>query len=401
VKPGWLRFFANGVLALSAADVLCSLLDEAVRAATGSAFLEPSRNALAQLALLWVVASVPGMLVTPRLPIPVFVPLAIVTVWLGFGMAPLPLWIASPRALSTTGVAIQLAAVALAFAVVRARNGGRSFWFGAASPERPAFAWRHSLAFGAGLFTIGPIAAVGYTAIALATSIQVVTGGFVHFDLTGVSLGDRHYRRGDREIRLVGMMHVGDPAGYRALVSTFERESTIVLAEGVSDREGRLAASLQYGQVAEAIGLAQQQDLRSYLVDAGDGDAKPPDWPVVRHADVDASAFSPATIEMLRWAGQVWSAKDLASALELVLHAARESTPEQGQAFFADVLDRRNEHLVQEIERALGEYEHVVVPWGALHLPGIERTVMDWGYEETSRELHPLFAWRTVIAAVL
>jgi hypothetical protein len=341
------------------------------------------------------------MLVTPRLPVAVFLPLAIVTLWLGFGMAPLPLWISSPRALSTTGVVIQLAAVALAFAVVRARNGGRGLWFGAASPERPAFAWRHSLAFGAGLFSLGPIAVVGYTAVAIATSIQIVTGGFVHFDLAGVSLGDRHYRRGDREIRLVGMMHVGDPARYRALVCTFERESTIVLAEGVSDREGRLAASLQYGKVAEALGLAQQQDLRSYLVDADEDAVEPPEWPVVRHADVDASTFSPATIEMIRWAGQVWGARDVASALELILHAARESDPEQGQAFFADVLDRRNEHLVGEIERALGEYERVVVPWGALHLPGIERTVLGWGYEETSRELHPLFAWRTVVAAVL
>ena len=46
-------------------------------------------------------------------------------------------------------------------------------------------------------------------------------------------------------------------------------------------------------------------------------------------------------------------------------------------------------------------YEHVIVPWGALHLPGIEQTVLSWGFAETSRELHPLFAWRTVIAALL
>jgi hypothetical protein len=42
----------------------------------------------------------------------------------------------------------------------------------------------------------------------------------------------------------------------------------------------------------------------------------------------------------------------------------------------------------------------VVVPWGALHLPGIEEKVLAWGFAETAREQHPLFAWRTVIAAL-
>ena len=153
-----------------------------------------------------------------------------------------------------------------------------------------------------------------YGAVAVATAIEVVTAGFVHFDLTGVSLGDRHYRRGDREIRLVGMMHIGEPEGYRALVCTFERESTVVLAEGVSDREGRLAAALQYGNVAEALGLAQQQELATYLADAEDPEAEPPEWPVVQHADVDASVFSPDTIATIRWAGEVWAAEDVASA---------------------------------------------------------------------------------------
>ena len=39
MRPGWLRAFANGVLALSAADALFSLLDEVVRAATGAQWL--------------------------------------------------------------------------------------------------------------------------------------------------------------------------------------------------------------------------------------------------------------------------------------------------------------------------------------------------------------------------
>jgi hypothetical protein len=399
LNPSWLRLFANGVLALSAADALLSLLDVAVRASTGVQWLAVPRNALAQLTLAAVVTTVPVMLATPRLPIAVFLPLAALTLWLALGAAPLALWIPPPL-LDPTACAIQLAAVALAFAIVRAQNGGRSWWFGEESRERPAFAWTHSLAFAAGLCTLGPLAAIGYGAVAVATAIQVVTHGFVHFDWTGVSLGDRHYRRGDREIRLVGMMHIGDPAAYRALVCTFERESTIVLAEGVSDREGRLATSLQYGQVAQALGLAQQQDVSAYLVDGEDPDAEPPEWPVVRRADVDASAFSQETIAMIRWVAEVWEADDVPGALRLIARGTREQTAEQRLAFLVDIVDRRNEHLVGEIERALVEYERVIVPWGALHLPSVEQTVLTWGFAETSRELHPLFAWSTVLAAI-
>jgi hypothetical protein len=400
VKPSWLRACANAVLALSAADALFSLVDEAVRAATGAQGLAAPRNALAQLALCAVAATVPGMLVTPRLPIAVFLPLAAITFWLTAGAAPLPLWIDSDRSLPATGAAIQLGAVALAFALVRARNGGRAWWFDAASPERPAFTWRHSIAFGAALCSLGPLAAVGYGAIALATEIQVISHGFIQVGPHGVSLADRHYQRGDREIRLVGMMHIGDPDEYRALTRTFARESTIVLAEGVSDRERRLATPLQYGHAAQALGLAPQQDLSSYLVDSDSAEAEGAEWPVVRRADLDASSFSPATIAMIQWAGEVWAAKDVQSALRLILRGAREQGPDQRQAFFADVVDRRNEHLVGEIQNALPEYEHVVVPWGALHLPGIERTVLAWGFTESARELHPLFAWRTVADAL-
>ena len=167
-----------------------------------------------------------------------------------------------------------------------------------------------------------------------------------------------------------------------------------------SMKEGRLASALEYGHVAEALGLAQQEDVSAYLVDAVEPEAAPPEWPVVRRADVDVSAFAPETIAMIEWAGEIWKAPDVDTALRVILRGLREQTPEQRLAFLADVVDRRNEHLAVEIERALREYERVVVPWGGLHLPSVEQTVLSWGFAETSRELHPLFAWRTVAAAL-
>jgi hypothetical protein len=399
VRPAWLRSFANAVLALSAADALFSLTEETLRAFTGTTALALPRSALAQLALLALAASVPGMLATPRLPVRVFLPLALVTFWLTLGAAPLGLWIPDERALAALLCLLQLAAVALAFATVRAWNRGRSIWFDAASPERPAFAWRHSLAVGTGLVTLGPALAVGYGALAIATWITDVTQGFVHLGLEGVSLAERRYQRDGREIRLVGMMHIGDPAAYRALTRTFARESTVVLAEGVSDRSERLSGSLHYGRAAQALGLAPQQDFNSYLSEEGGVEIPAPEWPVVRQADVDTSVFSPETIACIQWASEVWDSENLARAMAMILEGARERGREL-EIFQSEVLGLRNAHLVGEIERALPEFDHVVVPWGALHLPEIERAVLGWGFAETSRELHPLFAWRTVAAAL-
>lgn len=400
MNPPWLRAFANGVLALCGADAVVSALDELLQGIGAGGWLGAPRSALAELALVAVALSVPALLATPRLPISVFVPLALAMFWLTFGAAPLALWIPSREGVDAARCALQLAAVAVAFATVRARNGGRGIWLGDAEPDRPALSWRRSLGFAAGLATLGPVLALGYGALAIATELQVMSHGFVRVGLGGVSLDDRYYQRDGREIRLVGMMHIGDPERYRAITRSFARESTVVLAEGVSDEGGRLTSALHYGKAAAAIGLAPQEDLESYLIEGEGPDAVAPEWPVVRRADIDASELTPETIEMVRWASDVWGAEDLPSALQIMLRGAREMGPERSRAFFADVVERRNQHLIGELERALGEYRRVVVPWGALHLPGIEETVLSWGYVETSRVQHPLFAWRTVAAAV-
>jgi hypothetical protein len=400
MRPRWLRNAANAVVVLSLADGAFSLADELLRAATGIAWLGPLRGTLAAFVFAAMLLMLVGMALTPRLPLRVFLPLTLGTLWLNLGAAPLGMWLA-PSALSITGCAIQLALSVDALAAIRRHNAGRAWLFDAASPGAPRFAWSRSLGFaGTTLFVGLPVFGL-YLVVALATAVQQTTEGFVAFDLAGVSLGDRRYARGDQEIRLVGMMHIGEEAAYRQIVESFAQESTVVLAEGLTDRDGLLSATLEYGHAAEALGLARQQDLREYLVDPEDPDAAPPDWPEIRHADVDASAFAPETLAWLRWASGVWSAPDLASALSALVASVEQSNPEQLAAFQRDVLDLRNAHLIGELDAVLGDYRRVVVPWGALHLPAIERAVAERGFEETSRAQHPLLSWSTIAAALL
>ena len=398
MKPAWLCAAANAVVCLSLADGVVSLLDEGLQA-LGIGALYPIRAVLAGVTAVAVLASLPAMALTPRLPLAVFLPLALGTLWLLLGGAPLGMWL-SPGNVMVAACVLQVGLAGLAFAMIRRHNGGRRWLFDAESPSAPAFTARRSLGFAATALVAGlPVLGL-YLVLLAATYVESATRGFVAFDLNGVSLADRRYAKEDREVRLVGMMHLGEDAGYRALVSSFSEENTVVLAEGLTDESGRLGESLHYGRAAEALGLSPQGDLRDYLVDSGDPDSELPRWPEVRHADIDASAFAPETITWLRRAAAVWASPNFGAAFRELIETARQTDPAELAAFQYEILDLRNEHLIGELDAALEEYPRVIVPWGALHLPVIEEAVIGRGFTLRSRAEHPLLSWRTIVDAL-
>jgi hypothetical protein len=387
----WPSGFTNAFLVVYALDGALSLAEELLRLATGSAALLLPRNALA-LTVLWAaMLATPLLALTPRLPARLLLPLFASAVWLNHGAAPLPLWLEGP-ALGITAAALQAGAAALAFLWLLRRNGGQHPWW-APGPEVPALSAGHSLRVG-GVLVLGVVpATLLYAVVLLVTSIEVGTHGFVAFDRAGVSLDDRSYARGDREVRLVGMMHVGEEASYREVVTSFSVPSTVVLEEGVTDRSGLLEAPLSYDGVAGVLGLAPQDDLSTYLSDPETEQA--PEWPVLRHADLDLADFDPETVAWLGRAQAVWDAEGLGQALREALRASSER-PEVLAAVQRDVFERRNEHLLAELDAALVEYERVVIPWGALHLPALEAGLLERGFRPAASQRRRLLSWRTV-----
>ena len=101
-------------------------------------------------------------------------------------------------------------------------------------------------------------ALLGYGALSLSAQIEHFTAGFMSFDWRGIQSTARVYRRGDREVHLVGMMHIGEDEAYRELFESFAGESTVVLEEGVSDAEGVLGEGLFYDVIASRFGLEVQ-----------------------------------------------------------------------------------------------------------------------------------------------
>ncbi len=276
--------------------------------------------------------------------------------------------------------------------------GGFASWscVGRAS-RRPLFSTRNLVG---AVFYSGALAVV-MAAIWVHAGLFLVdskTAGYVRVGPSGVSLEERHFQRGNQQVRLVGMVHIAREEFYQQTLKTIpEGDSTVVLMEGVSDREGRLGKHLGYAKLAGKLGLVPQTEAAFRRHTAGregagtDNPAREDaDNPVeYRRADVDVAAFQPSTLRYLEAVAGLFASENLLDALKRV-QSPNSPLHDQavGAAAMKDILDHRNVHLIGEIEEALTSHDLVVVPWGAMHLPVIEKQLVDWGFVELRRSRH-------------
>jgi hypothetical protein len=388
--------FTNAFLLLYALDAGLSLTDELLRLATGQTFLLPARNLLAMPVYYVSWLALFFLALTPRLPARLLLPLFASALWLNQLAAPLPVLLPA-AAVGLAAAACQAAFAALAYGYVRRRCGG-AIWV---TPDStPAFSWRHWAGTTSVLvFVFVPLVGL-YSLVAALTVIQAGTQGFVSFDRHGIQLDDRRYVRAEdgREIRLVGMMHVGEADAYQDLVASFAEPGTVVLEEGVSDESAVLGERLDYDGLASFLGLESQHDLGSYLENPETEEL--PRWPVLRHADVDVTEFHPVTLDWIEQTSALFAGESPMVALRDAMRLSAED-PDVVESVMEDVFTRRNEHLLEQIDGALLEFHRVVVPWGALHLPEIEAAIRERGFAPTTSQRRRLVSWHTVADAAL
>jgi hypothetical protein len=97
--------------------------------------------------------------------------------------------------------------------------------------------------------------------------------------------------------------------------------------------------------------------------------------------------------------GGIWDGEDpLGAFARLYVRYIEEH--DRWAVVLEDVLTRHNHHLLEALQVALMEYDRVIVPWGALHLPFVQRQVLEMGFEPTTRTHHPLASWKTILAAL-
>lgn len=333
-----------------------------------------------------------GLLAVSReLPARVFLPVLLTNIWVSLGAAPLVAW-SGIEGLYLAASTIQLAIAAGGLLAVRFRSGSTG-WVLQSDPTRPRdFPFLRFAAFASGTLLLGPPALGGYTLLAAGSYAHALTAGFLSFDLEGAKLAERVYEQRGREVRLIGMMHIGEDDEYDALFDSLEVEGTVVLEEGVSDENGLMDRKFSYANMARQLGLSQQGSISEHFAESDS------EWPHLRHADIDAADFSKGTLELLQRVGEVWQAEGLAELIERA--SALSVRPEAVERARHELIDMRNQHLFTEIENGLHDYRSVAVPWGALHMPWIEEQIQGRGFRLTRSSEHPLLRWERVARAI-
>lgn len=386
--PVVVRIVTNVFWAAFLADGVVSLLDEIFfgggvsSALYGARVLTATTVVLASLGVALMVA------VTPKAPKRVLVPLVLFTWWAGLAQV-FPLgFLKIPQFMLWISLT-QIALAALIFVFFRGRESRWMF----AEADRPAFRWRHALLgipLAAALFAVFAVLAV-FTG--LSGQLETVSGGYVRLRPDGIYLLERRFQAGDREVRLSGMMHIAEEEFYTDLLPADDPAMpSVVLIEGVTDQDNRLGEEgLSYSRLASMLSISSQEDsifmekvaagLRRHRAapsreesrKVGHGDGDPAGAMDFVHADVDVNTFHPKTIAFVVAVMSLFQAEDWPAFVKKFSETSDELNDESSQAqVIQDILHSRNERLVSEIQVSLKDYRRVIIPWGALHLTGVE-----------------------------
>jgi hypothetical protein len=276
--------------------------------------------------------------------------------------------------------------------------------------RRPIFRLRSTLFFFGGTILALPLVLVLVGFSMAHIILEKNTGGFIRISPVGLYTGERVYQRGDQVIRLIGMIHIGQEYYYRDIADSLGAEM-IVLAEGVTDRDNLLQHPLDFKRLGSAFGVVSQNELefagkfisstdleRSSRTDANQG------IPHILNADIDVNHFNPFTVEFLNVLGKSMSSG--ASLLEEYqtynAWADNKLTAESMQIIQRDIFDRRNEEVLRNLDLALKKYKMIIVPWGAMHMPDIERSVVEKGFSLVgTHERLSLNLWKIPYAKLL
>lgn len=391
--------FANLFLIGFALDGAVSVLDDLLRTGSDPTTLSVLRAAIALAVWFAALGNFLLLALNPRLPKRILLPLIGFLIWCLLGAYPFATGL-QPSATSAFALSgIQLALALATFCWIRLRSTTHHWLLHASDLPRKRPRVGYTLRFAVATALIAPPLLAGIAGLSLFSQIERATAGFMTFDLTGINSTAREYRREDQRIDLIGMAHIGDDDAYLDLFESFAGKSTLLLEEGVTDEDGLIGDSLLYDMLAGRIGLDVQPSFEALLAEMPPSDAGVP-MPDIRNADVDARVFEKDTLAVIGAAARLYQSDRLAPALKEFQATLDELGPEATAVAFRDLIDNRNAHLLGEIQAGLDDYQRIIVPWGALHLPGIEDAILDWGFEPTTSSQRRIAAYQTILAAL-
>lgn len=241
------------------------------------------------------------------------------------------------------------------------------------------FSWTHVSIFALlNLFVLLPLVTI-YVFASSAGAVKHFSEGFMTLHPSGFTVQARKYVREDgKVIELFPMAHVAEADFYQNVSRAFPTNS-IILMEGVTDDGNLLTNKITYKRMARTLGLAEQK--QTFVPSANHHAVS---------ADVDVGQFSKETLDFLNLVMMIHSK---GATMENVMKLMQWSpSPDFDKQLFDDILVKRNEHLLQEIQSHLQKSDSLMVPWGVAHMPGIAREIQKSGFHLA--ETHEYFVIR-------
>jgi hypothetical protein len=379
-----MRRVANLFLILFLCDGMVSLADELLLLFTTSSPLTGIRSLFALPVLLAAVPMYVCLGIDKRLPKLIFLPQLLLIFWSIFDLWPLPIMF--DRTGYMVPAALGQVLLGVAPLVYLKKKTGRQWMLPTDTFAKPFFGWGHTVVFFVVSLFLSPVVLV-YMALSFA-SLQLYeqSGGFARLWPGGLQMTEKIYRSTDKEIRLTSMIHIADKAYFDDVLHSISSDRTIVLAEGVTDEDQRLAYRFSYGRLAQGLGLTSQETMEfsGKLIESEEIQWTDPSIPLdadyhILRADIDVKEFHPKTIEFLNMMGKhILNNNSMAEGLRNYFIWVKENSPEiTPELIMVDILHKRNREVIRQMSQVIDLYDTIIIPWGALHMPEIEAAVLE------------------------
>lgn len=382
-----MRIFANLLQVLLIANGILSLLASQDFGGLTGIFLEAFYPFVASFVVLLAILFFPCLGFNRNLPKRIFLPQIFLLFWDFSGLWPLSSEFGQYQ-VHLLAAAGQVLLGALALLFIRIQNH-KSLLLTPEMFSLPNFRLGNFLRFGVGCLLLLPACLLFFGFSLSHSYVDRLSGGFVRLGLDGLYMKERIYRLDDKTIRLASMIHIGNQEYYDDLARSISAGRTLVLSEGVSDKDGLLRENFSYGGIADLLGLSSQKEmpLRGRVIDVRQlvqanfrgSDSNLPD---IARADIDLRDFDPQTLEFVNALGRhLLNKSSLVDGFKAFNRWAEEHvTPETNDIIMNDLVTKRNLILVGHLAAALNKYDTIVIPWGALHMIGIEEAVIAKGF---------------------
>lgn len=401
-----MRIFANIFLMLFLIDGVVSFIDELFLIWFDTHLLSALRNIFAWMVILVSIPFYISLGIDKRLPKLLFLPQLFFVFWALFQLWPVPVTFEnSDYSLIAAIGQVLLGAIPLLYLRFSSNNHfltTREMFSG------PFFGLKNTLIFLVANVVIMPLAIIFMVLSVASNYLYEETAGFSLIKLDGIYMKEKIYRLEDKEIRLPGMIHIGNMDYFNDLVNSISVQRTIILAEGVTDTDKLLSSNFSYKRIANRLGLTSQENLQfnAVLIDSKEISSNTTISDNACHilrADVDVNSFNPKTIGFLNMIGEnILNSESIDEGLRKYLSwFEKNHSPDFEQIIMNDILFSRNKEVINHMNAAIEHYDIIIIPWGAIHMPEIEQAVYNRGFSLKETHQRISIDFKTVFSAIL